>query len=150
MLFKKTFRHEGAFAGQPEEYFNVVANISRWDRWNPNVHHMSLDTKFQRGATGRSVPTRYTPTTFTIIEVIQNEKIVIEFRLPLGGLVLEYRFDQIDATTTSIKRIAIAKGPAAFLIYSMNAKSINDEFDETLKRLEGQVEYERFERIKSA
>ncbi len=146
MIFKREFRFEGIFKGRVEEYFQVVANISKWDRWNPNVHYMILDTPFRKGATGRSIPTQFTPTNFEITEVIHNERIVIRFKLAIGSMTIDYNFEREDDDSTFIRRISTARGITAFLIYTMNSKRIDKEFGETLQCLESQVEFEKFDR----
>ncbi len=138
-LLQKKITHQSVLNGQPEEYFGVITNVSRWYLWNPNILHANLDGEFVTGANGSCMPHDYTYTAIKIGEVIKNRKVELVFLVPGGSVIIHYEFNLVGHNETHVRRDAYLNGLFAFVRFIIYKKVMLRHYEETLRAFESQV-----------
>ncbi|MBX7052512.1 MAG: hypothetical protein K1X54_10800 [Flavobacteriales bacterium] len=139
MLIRKELIHECEVDGKAEEYFKVLSDVSKWYQWSPNISQATLAGPFKEGSFGLVEPKRMSFCQLLIGKTITNQKVTLIFKIPLSVLYIEYNFFKGKNGQTIIQRKSTLHGFVGYVLYILRAKSIKNDFEQTIQALHKQA-----------
>lgn len=85
------FSYTESTTASPVTIWKLWTNTDLWPSWDSGLKKASLEGPFKIGAKGRITPDKGPKTTFLIRELSENSRYKLEFKIPLGKLLLERR-----------------------------------------------------------
>jgi hypothetical protein len=139
MFIRKELIHESEVDGKAEEYYKVLADVSKWYQWSPNISQATLAGPFKEGSFGLVEPKRMSFCQLLIGKTITNQKVTLIFKIPMSVLYIEYNFFKGKNGNTIIQRKSTLLGVVGYLVYLIKSKAIHRDFEQTIDALHKQA-----------
>lgn len=123
----------------PERLFCLYADVSNWNRWDPDTKASSLDGPFQAGTRGSLTPTKGNTVPMLLTSVVPDRSFTVEVKIPLFCMVFEHELLPEHGSTKVIHRVTFS-GALAFLLGRVIGSQLNKGLPVTLARLKASAE----------
>jgi Polyketide cyclase / dehydrase and lipid transport len=123
----------------PETLFAIYADVSNWNKWDPDTKSSSLEGPFEIGSVGRLAPTRGREVPMSLVSVVPNRSFTVECRIPLFRMVFEHELTPHGSLTDVVHRVSFS-GPLTFLFGPLVGGPLRKSLPQTLKSLKQYAE----------
>ena len=123
----------------PERLFALYADVTHWNRWDPDTKASSIHGPFQTGTSGSLTPTKGNTVPMLLTSVIQNRSFTAEVKIPLFRMVFEHELLPAQGVTKVIHRVTFS-GALSFLLGRVIGSQLNKGLPVTLARLKATAE----------
>ncbi|OOG37207.1 SRPBCC family protein [Polaromonas sp. A23] len=123
----------------PERLFSLYADVSNWNRWDPDTKASSIGGPFQAGTRGSLTPTKGNTVPMLLTSVVSDRSFTVEVRIPLFRMVFEHELLPMEEATKVIHRVTFS-GALAFLLGRVIGSQLNKGLPVTLAKLKASAE----------
>ena len=123
----------------PERLFSLYADVSNWNRWDPDTKASSIDGPFQAGTRGSLTPTKGNTVPMFLTSVVPDRSFTVEVRIPLFRMVFEHELLPENGSTKVTHRVTFS-GALAFLLGRVIGSQLNKGLPVTLAKLKASAE----------
>lgn len=123
----------------PEQLFALYADVSNWNRWDPDTKASSISGPFQAGTRGSLTPTKGNTVPMLLTSVVPNRSFTVEARIPLFCMVFEHELLPVNKATQVTHRLTFS-GALAFLLGRVIGSQVNKGLPITLAKLKANAE----------
>jgi hypothetical protein len=121
-----------------QQVFQIYAEVSKWQEWDPDTKAASLDGPFVEGSSGTLAPTKGRPIRIRLESVVPNRSFTVLGGIPGFQMRFEHELTQSQSTegpqTEIVHRVRFS-GFLSFIFKPLLGPQINRGLPETLKRL---------------
>lgn len=131
--------HSILIEAAPECVFALYADVSNWNRWDPDTKASSIDGPFQVGTSGSLTPAKGNTVRMLLTSVVPNRSFTVEAKVPLFRMVFEHELTPANGVTKVVHRVTFS-GALAFLLGRIVGAQVNKGLPTTLANLKAAAE----------
>lgn len=128
------FSYTESTNASPARIWQLWTNTDLWPSWDSGLKKASLNGQFKIGSKGKITPDKGPKTIFSIKELSENSSYKLEFKIPLGKLLLERRLTVENEITYFTHEIQFT-GPFKKFMGGKRYKKMLPEVMKQLKKL---------------
>jgi uncharacterized protein YndB with AHSA1/START domain len=137
-FFQMQVEHRILIDKPPEEIFRIYADVSNWNKWDPDTKSSCIDGPFQSGTRGKLTPAKGSAVPMLLTEVVPNHNFTAEAGIPFFRMVFEHELLPTDSGTEVIHRVTFS-GLLSPLLGRLVGAQLNKGLPITLAKLKASV-----------
>lgn len=131
--------HSIVVRATPARLFAIYADVSNWNRWDPDTKASHIDGPFRAGTRGSLTPARGNRVAMSLTSVMPDRSFTAEVRIPLFRMVFEHELLPSGDVTRVVHRVSFS-GALTFLLGRMIGAQVDKGLPVTLSRLKALAE----------